>query len=301
MDPWLNYHHLLYFRTIANEGSVSKAAEKLRLGQPTLSAQLKTFEDRLGTPLFERKNRKLFLTQAGLAALDYANEIFRLGSEMMQVVHHGRTADCPKLRLGALDTISKKLVFDLVRAALSSTPCTVSVNEGNDDELLRELLAHRIDILFTNQVPTVGDGKKIYSRQVARLATLFCGAPKFKKLRDQYPESLNQAPMILPTLRCRLRHDIDHYLRTLKLQPNILAEVQDTALLKLMALEGLGIVPLAEASAVELIENRKLIPIGQIEGVHQDLFLVSASRRIDNPISTWFFKHFRLNDLWKRQ
>ena len=110
MNQWINYHHLYYFKTIAEEGSVSKAAEKLRLGQPTLSAQLKQFEDSLGVALFERQHKKLILTEQGKLALDYAKNIFRMGSEMYEVLHDRLKPLKPSLHIGALDSIPKQIV-----------------------------------------------------------------------------------------------------------------------------------------------------------------------------------------------
>ncbi len=127
---WLNYHHLYYFRVIANEGGIAKAAEKLRLGQPTLSLQLKQLEEMVGKPLFERRNRKMILTEAGRSALDYANEIFRLGDEMLEVLKDRTINNQTHLQIGALDSVPKSVTLALVREAYKTGPCTVSILEG---------------------------------------------------------------------------------------------------------------------------------------------------------------------------
>lgn len=115
MDNWINYHHLFYFKTIAEEGTVSKAAIKLRLGQPTLSAQLKQFEKNLGVQLFERHKKRLVLTEHGKVALDYSKNIFRMGSEMYEVLHDRLRPARPALHLGALDSVPKQIVFNWYR------------------------------------------------------------------------------------------------------------------------------------------------------------------------------------------
>ena len=149
MNPWINYHHLLYLKTIAEEGSVSKAAEKLKLGQPTLSAQLKQFEEALGVKLFERQHKKLILTEQGKVALDYARSIFKMGSEMYEVLHDRLVPQKPSLSIGALDSIAKQIVLQLVKKAHEIGPCLVTISEGKSDELIRELTSHKIDLLLT--------------------------------------------------------------------------------------------------------------------------------------------------------
>ena len=115
---WLNYHHLFYFRTIANEGGIARAAVKLRLGQPTLSTQLKHLEDAVGRPLFERKNRSLVLTEAGKIALDYAENIFRAGDELLQVLADGAISGRTDVKIGALDSVPTGQLDPFIRTAL---------------------------------------------------------------------------------------------------------------------------------------------------------------------------------------
>ncbi len=191
MDSWLNYHHLYYFRVIASEGSIAKAAQKLRLGQPTLSAQLKQLEDRIGIQLFDRQHKKLILTESGRIALEYATEIFKMGHEMVEVLHDRLIPERTHVQLGALDSILKHLIFRLVKAAYALGPCSVSILEGKDDELIRELSTHRIDLILTNHIPSIADGKHIYSRLIAKLPVVVCAAPQFKSLKKGFPTSLN--------------------------------------------------------------------------------------------------------------
>src|SRR5690606_26053686 len=122
---WLNYHHLFYFKTIAMEGSIARAAEKLLVGQPTLSAQLRQLESAIGKPLFERRNRKLILTEAGRAALEYAHEIFQLGDEMLEVLRDRTPQNQPHLQIGALDSVPKSVILQLVMEAYRTAPCTI--------------------------------------------------------------------------------------------------------------------------------------------------------------------------------
>jgi LysR family transcriptional activator of nhaA len=152
VNYWINYHHLNYFRIIALEGSISKAADKLKIGQPTLSAQLKQFEDTIGIQLFERKHKKLIITESGSLALEYANEIFRMGGELLEVLHDRFIPNRPHVQFGALDSVPKYIVLSIAKAALKAGRCTVSLLEGSGDDLLREMSMHKIDLVISNYI-----------------------------------------------------------------------------------------------------------------------------------------------------
>lgn len=286
MSPWINYHHLFYFKTIAEEGTVSKAAEKLRLGQPTLSAQLKQFEDSLGVKLFERQHKKLTLTEQGKVALDYSKNIFRMGSEMYEVLHDRLKPLKPSLHIGALDSIPKQIVLQLAKHALKISPCQITLSEGRSDELLRELQAHRMDLMLTNFMPTGTDGRGLYPRSIAKKNVAFYAAPKFKALRKGFPHSISGQPMILPTYDSRLRQDLDHWAKLNNIELNIVIESQDIAVKKLMAISEMGLVPTATHTVTEQVLRGELLEIGQLKGVYEELFLITAQRKIENPIAS---------------
>ncbi len=292
---WLNYHHLYYFRTIATEGGIARAAEKLRLGQPTLSTQLKQLEGAIGTPLFERRNRKLVLTEAGQLALTYANEIFRLGEEMMEAIRDRLPAARMHVQIGALDSIPKNFTLQLTQFAYDAGDCVISILEGKSDELFRELLAHRLDVVIANFPPSLGEDVKVYARSVATVPVVVCGAAKFKSLSGKFPASLDGQPFVVPTLHSKLRHDIDHYFRAHGIRVDAIAETQDTALQRLLGEAGVGLVPLPAPAADELIREKKLVRIGALEGVQEEIWLISASRRIENPIAAKIMKSFFLS------
>lgn len=285
MNQWINYHHLFYFKTIAEEGSVSRAAAKLRLGQPTLSAQLKQFEDNLGVQLFERQHKKLILTEQGKVALDYSKNIFRMGSEMYEVLHDRLKPLKPSLHLGALDSIPKQIVLQLVKHAFRISPCQITLSEGKSDELLRELTSHRMDLMVTNFLPSGVDGKGLYPKSITKKNVAFYGAPKFKTLRKAFPKSISGQPMILPTYDSRLRQDLDHWAKLNKIELNIITESQDISVKKLMAVSELGLIPTAAHTVTGQVLRGELVEIGQLQGVSEELFLVTAQRKIENPIA----------------
>lgn len=288
---WLNYHHLYYFRTIAQEGGIAKAAKRLRLGQPTLSTQLRQFEDAIGHKLFERKQKRLYLTESGRAALEYANEIFRLGDEMVEVLHDRRITDRVELQIGALDTVPKSLTMRLIERARSVQNCTVSIAEGRADELIRELRAHRLDIVISDVPPPAGEGG-LFAKKIATMPVVVCGARQFAPLKRNFPASLAGAPFVLPTWHCRLRQDLEHLFKVQNLRPDVVVEVQDTALQKLLAVHGVGITVVAAQAVQELIDNRDLVMIGELPDVYEELWLIVGDRRIANPVAAKLMQEF---------
>lgn len=293
MNHWINYHHLFYFKIIAEEGSVSKAAEKLRLGQPTLSAQLKQFEDTLEIKLFERKHKKLILTEHGRVALDYSKNIFRMGAEMYEVLHDRIKPLKPTLHIGALDSIPKQIILKLAKQALKISPCQMTLSEGKSDELLRDLIAHKIDLIVTNYLPNGVDAKGISPRLITKNNVSIYGASKYKNLKRGFPKSISGIPIVVPTYDSKLRQDLEHWFKINDLELNIIVESQDISVKKLMAIDGLGLIPTASHTVSRQIENNELNEIGKLQGVHEEIFLLSANRKIENQIAV------KLKDLFK--
>ncbi|MGE4233490.1 MAG: LysR substrate-binding domain-containing protein [Bacteriovoracia bacterium] len=290
---WINYHHLYYFKIIAIEGGIARAAEKLRLGQPTLSAQLKQFEDAIGVKLFDRNHKKLILNETGKIVLEYANEIFRMGSEMVEVLHDKLPAKRIHIQIGALDSIPKHLTLSLSKAALKTGNCVVSILEGKADELLRELLSHKLDLIITNFVPALTESG-LYSRRITKAPVLICGSKKYISLKKDFPRSLSGHPFVLPTFHSKLRQDLEHYFKLNNIHINTVAETQDTAIQKLLGIDGVGIVPLPLPAVEEYLKKKDLYELGRLPGVNEELFLISASRKIANPISNVLMQTFNL-------
>lgn len=292
--PWVNYHHLLYFKTIAMEGGIANAAKKLRLGQPTLSTQMKQFEETIGHQLFDRSKRHIQLTEAGRMVLGYAVEIFKLGDEMLDALNDQHVTTKIQVQIGAMDTVPKQLVLKIFQQAQTNFECIVSITEGHGDELLRELRAHRLDLVIANYPPPVGDSSGFYAKNIAKMPVAICGAGKFTKLRRDFPQSIKDQPMILPSLQSKLRHDVQDYFKLRDIHINIKAEVQDSSLQKLMGSHGDGLIPIALPAASEAIKNKELVIIGTMEDVYEELWLIAGQRRIQNPVAAAIMKDFHL-------
>jgi len=292
---WLNYHHLYYFWITANEGSISNASRKLRVGQPTISTQIRTLEESLNQILFNRKSRGLHLTEAGKVVLDYANQIFSLGNELMEVVKDETFSKRTHIHIGALDGVPKSLIQSVIHSAQRIAPCLITVIEGKGDFLFMELLAHRIDLVVSNFAPTIGNSKQYYSRLLEKIPITIFSTKKFQSLKRKFPKSLQDQPFIMPTLDSKLRHDLNHYFQSNKITVDVVIETQDTSIQKLLGNEGMGLVPLPNFAGKDLVKEGKLIKIGSLQGVTEDFWLVSSPRKFSNPIAETLMKDFE----WK--
>jgi len=291
---YLNYQHLYYFQAVAQEGSIARASEKLNLGQPAISIQIKNLEEQLGHALFERRNRSLILTQAGQVALEYSNQIFSLGDELKEVLQAGSFVRKVHLKIGVLDSIPKTVIQQITDSARTWGPCTATVLEGSGDFLFRELLSHRIDLAIADYQPDVGDMRRFNIRSLGRQPLSVFGTRIFRGLSKTFPDSLQNQPFLLPTLHSKRRHDLDHFFRIHQSNVEVVMETQDTSVQKLMAIRGLGLVALPDFAGQSLVQEKKLLKLGTLEGVYEEIFLVSSPRTITNPVADFLMKDFNL-------
>lgn len=288
---WLNYHHLIYFKEIANEGSISKASEKLLIGQPALSAQLKQLEDQLNIELFERKNRKLILTDAGKVVLKYANEIGHLGQELLQVIEEKTYSNSKTLfRLGALDSVPKQIVWEIAQKARSYGDCFVSIVEGDQEELTTELLSRNIDCFISNYSGDISKDKNMNSKSFVKASVSIYGSKQYLDCKTNFPKSLAGKPMILPTHHSKLRHDLDYFFESKKITIINELETQDTALMKIFAAQGAGLAALPDIAAQDLVQNGTLYKIATLPNIKEEYWIIGSKRTIDNPIASKLMK-----------
>lgn len=280
---WINYHHLIYFKVIAQQGSISKASEILKVGQPALSAQLKNLEEYLGVKLFDRKNRKLHLTEQGKVALEYASQINYLGQELLHTMTTKGVAQNLQLRVGALDSIPKHLICDIVEFARKKTGCFLSIYEDSKESLIGKLLSHQIDLVITDHHVTSFGQNKLYCKKILNKKVMAHASKEFSDLKKNFPESLNGAPCIVPTSHSKLRGDLDRYFYENEVTPKLIAETQDTALQKILASKSEGVIFLPHFTTKELMADNKLIRIGQLKDVFSSYYLVHSEQRIENP------------------
>jgi len=248
----------------------------------------------LGHALFERRNRSLVLTQAGQVTLEYANQIFSLGDELKEVLQAGSFTRKVHLQMGVLDSIPKTVIQQITDSTREWGPCLITVLEGSGDFLFRELLAHRIDLVVADYQPDVGDMRRFAIRSLGRQPLSVFGTRDFRGLSKTFPESLQNQPFLLPTLHSKRRHDLDHFFRIHQLNIEVLMETQDTSVQKMMAIRGLGLVALPDFAGQSLVQEKKLLKLGTLEGVYEEIFLVSSPRTITNPAADFLMKDFNL-------
>ncbi len=282
---WLNFHHLRYFWTVAREGGLRPAAEKLHVSQPSISAQIRELEAALGEKLFRRSGRANVLTDAGQIALRYADEIFGLGRELSAAIKQRPTAKALRLHVGVADSFPK-LVTQQILQPVFALPQAVHVicREGKVADLVGQLAAHRLDVVLADEPATGGLKVKVFNHALAECGVTFCAGPRLAAaLRKGFPRSLHQAPALLPADGTGLRRSVEQWFQSLGIAPRVLAEFEDAALMKVVASDGRGFIPVPTLVAQEAIERFSLRPIGATEKCREQFFAITADRRIHHP------------------
>ena len=281
----LNYHHLLYFWTIAKEGSLRMASEVLHVSQPSISTQLKQLEESLGTPLFTRTTRRLVLTDTGRTVLEYAEEIFSLGRELLTAVHQEPGQRPLRLHVGVADSVPKIIVRQQLTPVFQiGRSVHVIAREGSLVELITQLAGHKLDIVLADEPSTSALRVKTFNQRVSTSDVVICAAPALaKSLMKNFPRSLDGAPAVLPATEMGLRRQLEQWFVSNGVQPRVIAEVEDTALLMDLGAHGLGFVPVYSAVLRELSRAFRLQPIGTANGLRMEVFAITAHRRLRHP------------------
>ena len=282
---WMNYHHLLYFWMVAREGTIQRAAEKLHIGQPAISTQLRSLEESFGQKLFQKSGRNLQLTETGKTVYRYADEIFSLGRELMDTLK-GHPAGKPvRFTVGVVDVMPKLMARRLLEPALQlSENLQLVCVEESLEELLSELMLHNLDIVLSDVPVTSAVKVRAYNHLLGDSTVgLFAQKEMARKYKRTFPESLNGAPFLLPRRTSAVRRAIDTWLEKADIHPRIRAEFDDTALMKAFGQTGEGIFPGTLAISEEICRQHEVELIGELEGVREQFFAISAERKIKHP------------------
>lgn len=282
---WLNYHHLLYFWMVAREGTIARASKELRLAQPTISGQIRTLEESLGEKLFSRVGRNLVLTDVGHMVYRHADEIFAIGRELMDTLK-GRPSGRPlRLHVGIADVVPKLISHRLLRPAVElEEPVQIVCKEDKTARLLAELSVQGLDMVLADE-PIGGSVKvKAYNHLLGECGVTFFAVHELaRKHRRAFPHSLDDAPMLMPTENTTLRRNLDHWFESVGVRPHIVAEFEDSALLKVFGQEGVGIFAGPSAIADEICQRYGLRTIGETNEVVERFYAITVERRIKNP------------------
>jgi LysR family transcriptional regulator, transcriptional activator of nhaA len=282
---WLNYHHLLYFWTVARMGGVARASEELRLTQATVSAQLKSLEQALGEKLLRKAGRNLALTDTGKLVFRYADEIFSLGQEMMGTLQGRPEGRLARLTVGVADVVPKLVAYQLIEPALRLKDVyRVVCREGTNAELLPALAAHDIDVVLTDAPAEAGINVKAFHHLLGECDVLLFASTKLaRKYRRGFPHSLDGAPFLLPTRNTISRRSLDQWFDHEKIQPKIIAEFEDNALLMAFGQHGVGIFVAPSVIRNEVERKYAVQVIGAVGNVRERFFAVSLDRKLRHP------------------
>lgn len=282
---WVNYHHLLYFWVVAKEGGLVAAGKVLRLSHPTLSAQIHSLEDQLGEKVFTKVGRKLALTEIGKVVFRYADEIFTLGREMVDTVKGRATGQPLRLKVGIVDALPKLVVRRLLQPALSlPEPVRLTCFENSFENLLTDLASHSLDIVLSDCPVPSGGTVRAFSHLLGESGISFFGTKELTRTyKSGFPGSLNRAPVLLPLEQLTLRRALNQWFNRHDLKPRIVAEFEDSALLKAFGADGVGLFPASTALENEIMAQYGVQLVGRLEGVKERFYAISVERRLTHP------------------
>ncbi len=282
---WLNYHHLLYFWTVAREGSITKASHQLRLAQPTISGQIRMLEDSLELKLFRKSGRNLVLTDAGQVVFRYADEIFRIGRELQDTIRDRPTGRPVRFSVGIADAVPKLIAYRLLQPALKlEQPVRLVCREDKPDKLVAALAIHEVDLVISDAPlpPTVN--VRAFTHRLGESGISFLAPPKLaNKSGTRFPKSLNGIPFLAPTDNTSLRRSLDQWFESQQVHPLIVGEFEDTALLKVFAETGRGVFAVPTAIEKEVERQYNVRRIGRTDQVKEAFYAISAERRLKHP------------------
>ncbi|HVK88426.1 MAG TPA: transcriptional activator NhaR [Kofleriaceae bacterium] len=283
---WLNYHHLLYFWMVAKHGSITRASVELRLAHPTISGQIHQLEEALGAKLFVRSGRNLALTDSGRIAFRYADEIFALGQEFQDALK-GRTTGQPlRLVVGVSDVIAKSIVHRILEPAfeLRDKVRVICREARSADAFMGDLAVHAIDVVLADAPAGPGTPVRTFSHPLGECGSSFFATSQLARVsRQQFPRSLDGAPVILPGSDSTFRRALDEWFRSRNIHPQIVAELDDLALASVLAEKGLGVLAAPDVISKELRQRYSLQLVGRAKDLRQRFFAISMERKIKNP------------------
>jgi LysR family transcriptional activator of nhaA len=282
---WLNYHHLLYFWLTAKEGSVTVAARRLRLAQPTVSGQIRLLEAALGSRLLERRGRGLELTARGRTVFEYANEIFQLGQELLRAVREDPAGIPMRLVVGVADVLPKLVVYRLLAPALKATEnIRLVVREDPADRLLAELALHAVDLVLADSPIAPNVNVRAFNHLLGESPLGFFAEPRLaKQLQRGFPDSLDGAPFLLPGQHTVLRRSLDAWLESNGIRPRIVGEFEDSALVNAFGQAGTGVFVAPTAIEAEVRRQHQVRCLGRAGELTERIYAISLERRIKHP------------------
>ncbi len=281
---FLNYHHLRYFWVIAREKSLSRAARRLNVSVSALSTQLRVLEKSLGQQLFDRGLKGLELSEAGRLALEYAETICRTGDELLDTFAGKASARRKVIRIGAMATLSRNFQLEFIRPALAARDVEVVLRSGNLRELLVQLEAYNVDLILSTEPVRADAERPLNNHLLAEYPVSLVAARSVKLRRAKFPLNLRQVPLVLPGRQSAMRAPFDTLLAAAGVLPHIAAEVDDMAMLRLLAREGVGVALVPPVVVKDELRDGRLREICRVPGLIKPFYAITLSRQFPNPL-----------------
>jgi LysR family transcriptional activator of nhaA len=281
----INYKHLHYFHTVAKTGAINRAADKLHLTPQTLSGQIKVFEDRLGVELFARNGRRLDLTQAGRLALSYADEIFQIGAELQEALVASPGARMMPFRVGISDAVPKEIAHQLLLPALGlEEPVRLICREDRLERLVAELSIHHLDMVLADKPMPTNVDVRGYSHPLGECGVTFFGRHELASaMHGKFPECLDGVPFLMPGEDSALRVPVLRWLEKKGINPRIVGEFDDSALMKSFGQAGAGVFPAPAVISNEVTSRYQVKLLGQAEDIRNRFFAITVERHVRHP------------------
>ena len=291
----LNYQHLLYFWSVVRTGSLTRACEELALSAPTISAQLRTLEERLGEKLLAKAGRALVPTEVGRLVYGYADEIFSLGRDLVDALEHRPTRRPLRLAVGIDDVVPKEIAHRLLEPALAlKQPVRIVCHEGTLERLVADLAVHELDLVLSDAPITPSLHVRAYSHHLGTCEESWMATPALaKKLRRGFPQSLNGVPVLLPTDDTAIRRALDQWFDNQNVRPVVRGEFEDYALMREFARAGHGFTPVPAVLQEQFRREYGFSAVGRAAGVVAQFFAISVERKIKHPAVAAIVEHAR--------
>jgi LysR family transcriptional activator of nhaA len=279
----LNFHHLKYFHAVARTGNLTQAATALHVSPSAVSVQIKALEDQLGHALFERRGRGLVLTEAGRLVLDRADAIFKAGDDLVATLR-GRTPERGVVRIGAIATLSRNFQMAFLAPLLATHDADLILRSGSLGDLLGDLEAHRLDVVLANTAPPKDRHTGWVAHAIADQPVALIAAATWQRKRWPLDRLLREAPFLVPSLQSSIRTGFDAWLHRLEIVPHIVAEVDDMAMLRLLARENLGVAVVPPIVVREELAAGVLRQLHDLPQLKEHFYAITLSRKFTNPL-----------------
>ena len=287
----LNFHHLRYFHAIAREGSLTRAAKRLNLSQSALSVQLRKLEESLGHPLFDREHKSLVLTEAGKMALDHAESIFRLGDDLVDTLQQRRSDRRLVLRVGAVATLSRNFQMRLLGDLARREDVELVLRSGSLRELLTQMQAHTVDLVLSNQPVRRDMETNWFSHLLAEQSVSLVAAKDKRKREFRFPEDLDGTPVLVPSMESNIRTAFDLVMERYGVRPVIAAEVDDMAMLRLLARESGTLALVPRVVVLDELDSGVLVERHRFPEIREGFYAITPSRKFPNALVKELVEH----------